>query len=559
MSKSPGKAYAIYVRVSSDLQAQSQEGSITSQQQRCQEYLRFKYGIELPILVYREEGKSGKDTNRPQYQRLVSDILAQRIEVVCCTELSRISRSVMDFHQFLALCNEQEVGFVSLREQFDTTTAHGKLMMSIFASFAQFEREQISERTSANLQARARRGLYNGGYVYGYRPRPGQKGYLDIDQNEAVIINLMFDKYCEFGSYCEVANWLNQNGYRTREYRTRRGRLKAAALWNKNTVIQCLKNPIFIGKRRLRDGKTIDGVWEPLVTQEKFNQVQALLANNLHSRSNTVALTQHIYLFSSLLQCMHCGIGLENGSGTGNSGRLYFYYRHPAKKRKPGCFYPASLPAAEMEQFLYERLILVLQDGEMVNLVCEEVSRLAVQRRQEIEQQIAAIARQMQGLETEVSGIVQKLPLLLNEHIREFITPRLDQIIERKRALQEGKRSLEEELLRVAYEIIRPEDITRTFYALSKDFWLLRDREKKELFHELVDKIEMYPNQIVVFVREVCGGSSEDTLHGCPRRVSQRTFPIKILQIKRLYLFQTKKYNPKATDDWLGMGMPMAS
>lgn len=518
MSKLPGKAYAIYVRVSSDLQAQSKEGSIASQQQRCQEYLRFKYGIELPILVYCEEGKSGKDTNRPQYQRLVSDILAQRIEVVCCTELSRISRSVMDFHQFLALCNEHEVGFVSLREQFDTTTAHGKLMMSIFASFAQFEREQISERTSANLQARARRGLYNGGYVYGYRPRPGQKGYLDIDQNEAVIINLMFDKYYEFGSYCDVTNWLNKNGYRTREYRTRHGRLKAAALWNKNTVIQCLKNPIYIGKRCLRDGKIIDGVWEPLVTQEKFNQVQTLLVNNLHSRSNTVALTQHTYLFSSLIQCMHCGIGLENGSGTGNRGRLYFYYRHPAKKRKPGCSYPASLPAEELERFLYERLVLVLQDVQMVNLVCEEVSRLAVQRQQEIEQQITAIARQLQGLEAEVSGIVQKLPLLMNEHIREFITPRLEQIIERKRALQEGKRSLEEELFRVADEIIRPEDIARTFYALSKDFGLLRDREKKELFRELVAKVEMYPNQIVVFMREVCGGSSEDTLHGCPAR-----------------------------------------
>ena len=235
--------YGLYLRVSTQEQAQSREGSIRSQLQRLQEHL----GIKDPgsrYLVYEERGRSGKNTDRPEFQRMLDDMQKGVISAVLCTELSRVSRSVIDFHQFLEFCERHKVGLICLREQFDTTTAHGRLILGILSVFAQFEREQISERTSINMQARARRGLYNGGYLYGYHPRPGQKGYLDIDAEEAEVVRLMLDKYLELGSFCQVTNWLNARGYRTREYTTTKGKFRPGKPWSSSSVAQILQNPV---------------------------------------------------------------------------------------------------------------------------------------------------------------------------------------------------------------------------------------------------------------------------------------------------------------------------
>lgn len=525
---SDGKFFAIYVRVSSMEQAQSKEGSIKSQIQRCTEYLRFKYG-DKPVVIFREEGRSGKDTNRPEYQKLLCDVRRGKIEAVTCTELSRISRSVMDFHNFMAICNKHEVGFISLREQFDTTTAHGKLMIGIFALFAQFEREQISERTSANLYARAKRGLYNGGYVYGYRPRPGQPGYIDPDPNEAIIIQAIFQKYLEIGSYCLVAKWLNEHGNRTREYTTRTGKLKMAAKWNDSSVIQVLRNPIYIGKRKLTTGEVVNGVWDPIITTETFTKTQELLARNYHARGNTVANVQHTYLFGGILYCTHCAQFFESGSGTGSKGKTYFYYRHPGGQKRPGCPHP-SFPAQEIEHILCTSLTHVIDQPDIIQGVCEEYQNIAREQEEIALKQIQSIDNQIKTLDSESAALVQKLPLLKDEQITEFVSPRLQDISNRKKDLKNLKDELTSRHFHLSQETISPEDIRRSFAALSKDFWLLNDREKKELISALVEKIELHEKTLVVWIREVSSDekSSNDTLGGCPCVVSGRTFPIEM-------------------------------
>ncbi len=510
----PSRFFAIYTRVSSFDQAQSKEGSLISQEQRCREYMKFKHGDVAPV-VYREEGKSAKDTNRPEFQKLVTDIEADRIQTVLCTELSRISRSVLDFHQFMQICEAHDVGFISLREQFDTTTSLGKLMMSIFASFAQFEREQISERTSANMQARARRGLYNGGYLYGYRPRPRQPGYLDVDTNEAKVVNLAFDKYLEIGSYCLVAEWLNQQGYRTREYMMRTGKLKTAARWNKNTVIQMLRNSTYIGKRLLGNGETMDGVWEPIVPSEKFNKVQELLSRNLKHRNNTKSTSHHVYLFSGRIRCMHCNTTMENSAGTNRQGIVYFYYRHPKDDHWPDCPHPVYFRADHLESEICKNLVHILDDHELLDHIYHEVAIYGEEKKIALRQEYGLAEKMLHDVESQASEIVNKLHLLSEEQIREFVAPRLDEMKRRKEELRVRKQALELDLFKADQDAIKREDIEKTFRLLSKDFWLLDDVEKKELFEVLVDKIEIYKGQFVVYIRET---GSNDALHGSPRR-----------------------------------------
>lgn len=174
---------AFYIRVSSEEQAENPEGSIRNQEQRLRTTVELKNNIEGDFGevagVFIDRAKSGKDTNRPELQRLLNAIRRKEVNLVMASELSRLSRSIKDFSEIWELMQAHGCGFLSLRENFDTTTAAGEMVLYTVANIAQFERRQVAERTSANMQARAIRGLYNGGMVpLGYKLIPERKGIL---------------------------------------------------------------------------------------------------------------------------------------------------------------------------------------------------------------------------------------------------------------------------------------------------------------------------------------------------------------------------------------------
>ena len=128
------KRCGLYIRVSTDLQAKEIEGSLKTQRQRLEEELARRSTSEcqwLAVKVYEERGRSGKDTNRPEFQNMLQDIKDGFIDVVACTELSRVSRSVVDFLKFIHFLEEHRCDFLCLKQQFDTTTSHGKLLSTI--------------------------------------------------------------------------------------------------------------------------------------------------------------------------------------------------------------------------------------------------------------------------------------------------------------------------------------------------------------------------------------------------------------------------------------------
>lgn len=492
------KLYGIYLRVSTSEQARQKEGSLQSQLQRIQEFLRYKYG-DVQQLVYKDEGLSGKDTNRPEFQRLTDDIKSGLVHAVACTEISRISRSVIDFHQFIDLCNKYEVVFISMREQFDTLTSQSKLILSIFASVAQFEREQISERTSANLQARARRGLYNGGYLYGYKPRREQKGYLDADPQEAMVINIIFDQYIETGSYCLVAEYINKQGHQTRQYTTRKGKVHPGIAWSKSSILQILKNPAYIGQRRAGD-EIVKAVWSPIVSLDKWQKVQEILAQNLECRGNKVEPRGHAYIFTGLIRCMHCNIILENGSGTGRNGELHYYYRHPSKHKKADCPFPTNLPADQVESFLYKKLTGLLDDDELLNMVCADVQNRNATEQDNLEKQIRFTEKELKDIESQITGYAKKILFLDNEDIQTIIAPMVKELRERRKTLEEKRQELKARLSMLAEQFISPEDIKGEMRILVNEFDTLEAKQKQRIMRLLVEKVEMYRDRFKVFV-----------------------------------------------------------
>jgi len=149
---------SIYVRVSTKEQAKNKEGSITSQIQRLKMRIDEKNRLHnnkwgTLIKIYKDEAMSGKDTNRPAYQRMLGDIASGKIDTVLVTELSRLSRSVADFLGFMKFLQEKSADFISLQYDFDTTNPIGKVFITIIMALAQFEREMTAERIKNNFHS----------------------------------------------------------------------------------------------------------------------------------------------------------------------------------------------------------------------------------------------------------------------------------------------------------------------------------------------------------------------------------------------------------------------
>lgn len=174
---------AIYVRVSTDEQAQPEYNSLQLQAELYQHYIAVQREQGWVVAeVYEDSGFSGKDLKRPALQRLLRGVRRGEIQVVIVYRLDRLSRLSRHFYDMLGIFEASGVKFVSAKESFDTSTPAGNLMLNMLLSFAQFEREMTAERTATKMRARAQKGMWNGGYVpyvYEYdlsKQTPAQRG-----------------------------------------------------------------------------------------------------------------------------------------------------------------------------------------------------------------------------------------------------------------------------------------------------------------------------------------------------------------------------------------------
>jgi site-specific DNA recombinase len=151
---------------------------------------------------YDDGGYSGGSTDRPDLQRLLDDIRARKIDVIVVYKVDRLTRSLADFAKLVELFDAQGVSFVSVTQQFNTTTSMGRLTLNVLLSFAQFEREVTSERIRDKIAASKRKGLWVGGTLpFGYEMKDGK---IAVIEEEAELVRLIFRRYLELGSVNEL-------------------------------------------------------------------------------------------------------------------------------------------------------------------------------------------------------------------------------------------------------------------------------------------------------------------------------------------------------------------
>ncbi|MBX9955093.1 recombinase family protein [Peribacillus simplex] len=319
---------AIYVRVSTDEQAK--EGYSLGAQKEKLEAFCFSQGWEIKK-IYIEEGQSAKDTNRPQLKLLMNEL--DLFDVALVYKLDRLSRSVADINELLQTFEKNGVSFKSATEPYDTTTAQGKLLINIFASLAQFEREQLAERVQMGMSKKANLGERNGGKApFGYKL---QDGKLIINEEEARYIRDIFRLYTSGKGMRTITLYLNQFGV----YKDIR------------TVGRMLENPVYSGRLRWANNSKMDVIVSdeinhpPIIDQELFNQAQKL--RNQRFKEGKKATSP--YPFSGVLRCGRCGSPL---SGYFKKARGTKHYICIAKKNKGTCDLPMFTEQALTIEFL---------------------------------------------------------------------------------------------------------------------------------------------------------------------------------------------------------------
>lgn len=350
-----------YVRVSS--QRQVNEGdSLIAQQHEIEQEVEFRTRRENwqvdSLEFFIDAGKSAKDQNRPQLQRLKREIAAGKIDIVICFKLDRITRSLKDFVDLWSLFEEHGVDVISLREKFDTSMPTGEAMVQLIMVFAQLERRMTAERTYSIMRDRADRGLWNGGHILGYRSNPTEPGQLEIDDDAAKLVRTIFDKYEELGSSGAVTRMLSDQGIRYPRYETRSGKQRGGNLFAKQKVTGILRNPVYLGK--IRWGNSVyEGSHPPLISEQQFERVQQQLANSLKRNMNLRVkkpLASRIYLLSGLLRCS-CGAHMTGAKAHGRVSAHSYYVctRQSHEGGKYSCSAP-RLPAEALEQAVIGRI-----------------------------------------------------------------------------------------------------------------------------------------------------------------------------------------------------------
>jgi site-specific DNA recombinase len=266
---------AIYCRKSSEEGLTQQFNSLDAQYEACLSYIqsqRHEGWISVDDR-FDDGGFSGGALDRPALQRLLRDIKAGKIDTVVCYKIDRLSRSLSDFVRMVDLFDRHQVSFISITQQFNTTTSMGRLTLNILLSFGQFERELASERIRDKFLASRKRGLWMGGHApLGYRARERK---LVVNEAEAVLIRHIFDRFLQVGSATKLVQELNAAGYRTR-----RGKP-----FDKTVLYKLLHNRTYVGEVEHR-GIAYPGEHQALVDRATWDKVHAMLADNAVVRAN---------------------------------------------------------------------------------------------------------------------------------------------------------------------------------------------------------------------------------------------------------------------------------
>lgn len=339
-----------YVRVSSD--SQTENYSIPQQKEYIASYCKLKQWNLIKIYV--DGGFTGANTNRPALQDLIDNL--DSYDIVLVYKLDRLSRMQKDVLTLIDLMAEHDCKFVSIQENFDTTTPLGMAMIGIMAAFAQLERTTIKERMAIGRQGRTKKGLWRAGSNvptgYDYID-----GHLVIREDEAVQIRKIFELALQGWTINKIRTYMHE--HYTNRYSS----------WAQTSAVStCLRNKLYIGMLPSRTDNTVyKGEHEPIIDEETFYQVQRILDARTE---NYDQVHKHPfkarYLLTGITYCGQCGGHVSIVSG---HGYAYYGCNHntadPRQKMKPKCA-TANYNSKKLEKLIIDEVLMLSYDDNAI-------------------------------------------------------------------------------------------------------------------------------------------------------------------------------------------------
>ena len=364
---------AVYTRKSSEEGLDQEYNSIDAQRDAGHAYIASQRAEGWIAVAddYDDPAFSGGNMERPALKRLMADIEAGKIDVIVIYKIDRLTRSLADFSKMVEVFERQGVSFVSVTQQFNTTTSMGRLMLNVLLSFAQFEREVTGERIRDKIAASKRKGMWMGGIPpIGYDVANRR---LIPNEAEAKTIAHIFQRFVELGSTTKLVKELRLDGVTSKAWTTQDGRVREGKPIDKGLIYKVLNNRTYLGELRHKE------LWyqaehPPIITKSIWDDVHAILSTNGRVRATTTrAKTQ--YLLKGIVFGSD-GRAMSPFQTAKQNGRRYRYYVPQRDiKEHAGASGLPRMPAAELESAVLEQLRGHLRSPDVVRDVLPQAQK----------------------------------------------------------------------------------------------------------------------------------------------------------------------------------------
>jgi len=476
---------AIYTRKSTEEGLDQEFNSLDAQREAGEAYIASQQSEGWVCLSerYDDGGYTGANMDRPALKRLLGDIEAGHVDCVVVYKVDRLGRSLIDFARMMETFEKYRVSFVSVTQHFNTTHSMGRLTLNILLSFAQFEREIISERTRDKIAAARRKGKWSGGMpVLGYDVDPRSLKLL-VNAKEAERVRAIYELYIEKQSLIRTAEDLNERGWTTKRWTTRKGHERGGRPFDKNNLLKLLTNVVYLGKVKYKT-EVHEGEHDAIVDEDVRRRANQILRVNgrtggMHIRNKYGALLK------GLLYCAPCKLAMGHSYSVRNGNCCYRYYVcYTAQKRGWHACPSKSLPAEQIERFVVDRIRSMGKDPELLSMALDQARQQEQERVSELESENRILER---GLKR------------LNNEIRQAATDaagngraaaRLADLHERLRETERRVTEVRDELARVRRRMVTKDEVDSALDAFQPLWETLSPREQARVLRLLVKRVD---------------------------------------------------------------------
>lgn len=355
---------AIYTRKSSEEGLEQEFNSLDAQRLAAESYIASQQheGWVLAPGNYDDGGFSGGNMERPGLKRLFADIKEGKIDCIVVYKIDRLTRSLVDFSKIIELFDEHNVSFVSVTQSFNTSNSMGRLMLNVLLSFAQYERELTGERIRDKVEASKKQGMWMGGTPpLGYSCEDKKLQILD---EEAKTVRIIYQKFLETGSVTSVAREMNKHGFHTKSWISKTGNLHGGGKFDKKNIQRILENPIYAGKIKHKD-KVYEGQHKSIIDDKMWQKVQDTFKRTDRPVGVGVRVSS-VPLLKGIMTCGECG-GRMIPTYTNKKGKRYRYYicEQKHKGRNDNCSV-GRLSAGEIENLVVQHITQILKKPEII-------------------------------------------------------------------------------------------------------------------------------------------------------------------------------------------------